>query len=87
MKVRLLKTIRIVDNADGSLTMVQSRKQSRKQGRKNQNDLVAIINQKVNEATAITDKESVFKIREMRELTVGKDWINTGTWKATEPAN
>ena len=76
--MRLLKTIRIVDNADGSLTMVQSRKQSRKQGRENQNDLVAIINQKVNEATAI---------REMRELTVGKDWINTGTWKVTDPAN
>ena len=74
--MRLLKTIRIVDNADGSLTMVQSRKQSRKQGRENQNDLVAI-----------TDKESVFKIREMRELTVGKDWINTGTWKVTDPAN
>ena len=78
-----MKTIRIVDNADGSLTMVQSRKQVRE----NQNDLVAIINQKVNEATAITDKESVFKIREVRELTVGKDWINTGTWKATDPAN
>ena len=74
--MRLLKTIRIVDNADGSLTMVQSRKQSRKQVRENQNDLVAI-----------TDKESVFKIREMRELTVGKDWINTGTWKVTDPAN
>jgi hypothetical protein len=72
--VRLLKTIRIVDNADGSLTMVQSRKQVRE----NQNDLVAIINQKVNEATAI---------REVRELTVGKDWINTGTWKVTDPAN
>ena len=70
--MRLLKTIRIVDNADGSLTMVQSRKQVRE----NQNDLVAI-----------TDKESVFKIREMRELTVGKDWINTGTWKVTDPAN
>ena len=72
--MRLLKTIRIVDNADGSLTMVQSRKQVRE----NQNDLVAIINQKVNEATAI---------REVRELTVGKDWINTGTWKVTDPAN
>jgi hypothetical protein len=52
--------------------------QSRKQVRENQNDLVAIINQKVNEATAI---------REVRELTVGKDWINTGTWKVTDPAN
>jgi len=51
-----LKTIRVVDNTDGSLTMVQVRE--------NQNDLVAI--------------------REMRELTVGKDWINTGTWKVTE---
>jgi len=55
-KVGSLKTIRVVDNTDGSLTMVQVRE--------NQNDLVAI--------------------REMRELTVGKDWINTGTWKVTE---